>query len=156
MSHGSSVGAEPHNYFSLAFTGGTWAARTATKPLINTMNVEQRIFLVRYPILQTLVPMSSSMYSNDQIFLTAFGIHFSTEEDCERVTRDMGNKIITQCVTGTERKNPTTGMTVQRPVMRLERSLLVLFTPLTVCIVVQAAARLYCAQLGEGPCKHQE
>ena len=64
--------------------GGTWAARTAAKPLIGSMNVEQRIFLMRYPILQTLT--HGILYSSDQIFLTAFGIHFSTEEDCDRET----------------------------------------------------------------------
>ena len=53
MSHDSSVGAEPHNYFSLAFNGATFEQRTST--LFESDNfVAQQIYVMRYPILQTV------------------------------------------------------------------------------------------------------
>ena len=53
MSHDSSVGAEPHNYFSLAFNGATFEQRTPT--LFESNNfVAQQIYVMRFPILQTV------------------------------------------------------------------------------------------------------
>jgi hypothetical protein len=53
MSHDSSVGAEPHNYFSLAFNGATFEQRT--QDLFGSGRfVAQQIYVMRYPILQTV------------------------------------------------------------------------------------------------------
>ena len=53
MSHDSSVGAEPHNYFSLAFNGATFEQRT--QDLFESGRfVAQQIYDMRYPILQTV------------------------------------------------------------------------------------------------------
>ena len=53
MSHDSSVGAEPHNYFSFAFNGATFEQRTPTLFAPNRF-VAQQIYVMRYPILQTV------------------------------------------------------------------------------------------------------
>ena len=53
MSHDSSVGAEPHNYFSFAFNGATFEQRTTTTFESNNF-VAQQIYVMRYPILQTI------------------------------------------------------------------------------------------------------
>ena len=53
ISHDSSVGAEPHNYFSLAFNGATFEQRTPA--LFESGGfVAQQIYVMRYPILQTV------------------------------------------------------------------------------------------------------
>ena len=53
ISHDSSVGAEPHNYFSLAFNGATFEQRTPA--LFDSGRfVAQQIYVMRYPILQTV------------------------------------------------------------------------------------------------------
>ena len=53
MTHDGSVGAEPHNYFSLAFNGATFEQRTPDKFGSNRF-VAQQIYVMRYPILQTV------------------------------------------------------------------------------------------------------
>ena len=53
MSHDSSVGAEPHNYFSLAFNGATFEQRTPAL-FESGRFVAQQIYVMRYPILQTV------------------------------------------------------------------------------------------------------
>ena len=53
MSHDSSAGAEPHNYFSFAFNGATFEQRTPTLFAPNRF-VAQQIYVMRYPILQTV------------------------------------------------------------------------------------------------------
>ena len=69
MSHDSSVGAEPHNYFSLAFNGATFEQRTPT--LFESNNfVAQQIYVMRYPILQTVWGESGfGLKSEDEIRL---------------------------------------------------------------------------------------
>ena len=53
ISHDSSVGAEPHNYFSLAFNGATFEQRTPA--LFGSGRfVAQQIYVMRFPILQTV------------------------------------------------------------------------------------------------------
>ena len=55
ISHDSSVGAEPHNYFSLAFNGATFEQRTSSPDLFEPGRfVAQKIYVMRYPILQTV------------------------------------------------------------------------------------------------------
>ena len=55
ISHDSSVGAEPHNYFSLAFNGATFEQRTSSPDLFEPSRfVAQKIYVMRYPILQTV------------------------------------------------------------------------------------------------------
>ena len=53
MSHDSSVGAEPHNYFSFAFNGATFEQRTPNL-FASDRVVAQQIYVMRYPILQTV------------------------------------------------------------------------------------------------------
>ena len=53
ISHDSSVGAEPHNYFSLAFNGATFEQRTPAL-FESGRFVAQQIYVMRYPILQTV------------------------------------------------------------------------------------------------------
>ena len=69
ISHDSSVGAEPHNYFSLAFNGATFEQRTPT--LFESNNfVAQQIYVMRYPILQTVWGESGfGLKSEDEIRL---------------------------------------------------------------------------------------
>ena len=69
MSHDSSVGAEPHNYFSLAFNGATFEQRTPN--LFESNNfVAQQIYVMRYPILQTVWGESGfGLKSEDEIFI---------------------------------------------------------------------------------------
>ena len=53
MSHDSSVGAEPHNYFSFAFNGATFEQRTSNL-FASDRVVAQQIYVMRFPILQTV------------------------------------------------------------------------------------------------------
>ena len=69
MSHDSSVGAEPHNYFSLAFNGATFEQRTPNLFEFNNF-VAQQIYVMRYPILQTVWGESGfGLKSEDEIFI---------------------------------------------------------------------------------------
>ena len=69
MSHDSSVGAEPHNYFSLAFNGATFEQRTPNLFASNRF-VAQQIYVMRYPILQTVLGESGfGLKSEDEMFL---------------------------------------------------------------------------------------
>ena len=69
MSHDSSVGAEPHNYFSLAFNGATFEQRTPNLFASNRF-VAQQIYVMRYPILQTVWGESGfGLKSEDEIRL---------------------------------------------------------------------------------------
>jgi len=53
ISHDSSVGAEPHNYFSLAINGASFEQRTPDL-FKSGRFVAQQIYVMRYPILQTV------------------------------------------------------------------------------------------------------
>lgn len=62
LSHDSGAGTRvgTHNYFHLSFGGGTWENRFREGALIKSRNVEQQVFLMRYPILQ--VRFASNAY----------------------------------------------------------------------------------------------
>lgn len=57
----------------LAFTGATWENRNRDGSLLRNGNVEQRIFLMRYPILQTLHGLEN-MKTKDEILFQILGI----------------------------------------------------------------------------------
>ena len=83
LAHDSSVGAEPHNYFSIAFTAATWEGRAGKDvKWLAGRRVEQRIFLMRYPILQTLYNFEQ-MKTNDRAYLDILSFSFlPTQYDC--------------------------------------------------------------------------
>ena len=107
LSHDSCCGAEPHNYFAISFGGGTWEQRTRTEdvskrlPIIKYGEAEQRIFLIRYPILQTLL-MNRDLFTKNAIILRILGIDLSTEKDCTHESVKDGKKWKTVCKEGTE------------------------------------------------------
>ena len=88
MSHDSSVGAEPHNYFSFAFNGATFEQRTADLFGSNRF-VAQEIYVMRYPILQTVWGESGfGLVSEDEIRLQVCA------RACTRASRRAGSSLL--------------------------------------------------------------
>lgn len=73
LAHDSSVGARPHNFFHVAFGYGTRENRFASTRLADGLSEENRIFLLRHPILQTLMD-PDLMKSEDVLDASLLGI----------------------------------------------------------------------------------
>jgi hypothetical protein len=81
LAHDSSVGGNPHNLFHVAFGDGTWEGRRKWRRRMpqdlgqvpmSLRFIEQRVFLLRHPILQTLTDLED-MRSEDVMDLEIMG-----------------------------------------------------------------------------------